>query len=50
MVHFVLDDLCSPAGKGFDTGLELLVLPPDFDGLVTLAGALAAKRGKHRSL
>ena len=46
MVHFVLDDLCSPSGKGFDTGLELLVLPLNFDSLIALAGTGAAQQRK----
>ena len=46
MVNFALDDLCRPAGEGLDPGLELFVLPPDFDGLVALALSWAARQGK----
>ena len=46
MINLMLDNLCRPAGKGFDTGLELFVLPPNFDGLVTLAGARTTEQGK----
>ena len=46
MVNFVLDDLGRPAGKGFDAGLELLVLPFDFNRLITLAGTRTAKKGQ----
>ena len=46
MVDFVLDDLGRPAGEGLDTGLELLILPPDFDGLVPLTGAGVTYEGK----
>ena len=46
MVDLVLNDLSSPAGEGFDTSLEFLVLPLDFDGLKPLAGARVAQKGQ----
>ena len=46
MVNFVLNDLSRPADKSLDTGLELLVLPLDFNALVAFARARAAEQGK----
>ena len=46
MINLVLDDLRGPAGEGFDPNLELLVLPLHLDGLIALAGAGAAEKGK----
>jgi len=46
MIHFVLDDLRRPAGEGFDPGLELLILPFDFNGLIALALSWTAKEGQ----
>lgn len=46
MINLVLDDLRCPAGKGFDAGLELFVLPFDFNSLITLARAWTAKEGQ----
>ena len=46
MVNFVLDDLCRPAGEGFDAGLEIFVLPLDLDCLVTLTRTRTAQQGK----
>ena len=36
MINLVLDNLSRPAGKGFKTGLELLILVLDLDGLPPL--------------
>ena len=46
MVNFVLNDLGGPAGKGFDAGLKLLVLPLYLNGLVTLVRTRAAQQRK----
>ena len=46
MVNFVLDNLCGPAGEGFDAGLELFVLPLNFDRLITYAGERSAEQRK----
>lgn len=42
MIHFMLDDLCRPTGKGFDARLEFSRLPLHFDGFVALARARTA--------
>ena len=44
MVVLMLNDLRRPAGKCFDARLELLVLPLDFDGLITLRFPRAGQR------
>ena len=36
MVYFMLDNLGSPAGEGFDAGLEPVILVLHLDGVVTL--------------
>ena len=36
MIHFVLNDLRWPTGKGFDAGLEFSGLSLRFDGFVAL--------------
>ena len=46
MANFVLNDLGGPAGKGFDAGLKLLVLPLYLNGLVTPARTRAAQQRK----
>ena len=46
MVNFVLNDLSRPADKSLDTGLKLLVLPLDFNGLVAFTRAWATEQGK----
>ena len=46
MVNLVLDDLRSPAGKGLDTGLEFLILPLDFDGLIAFTGTGVSQKRK----
>ena len=44
MVNFMLNDLRRPAGECPDARLELLVLPLDFDGLITLRFPRAGQR------
>jgi len=46
MINLVLDDLRRPAGKGFDSGLELFILPLYLDGLIALALARATQQGQ----
>ena len=44
MVDFVLDNLGSPAGKSFESCLELFVLISDFDGMKALCLAGTGER------
>ena len=37
MINFVLNDLCRPAGKGFDPSLKIFCLPLYLDRLVAFA-------------
>lgn len=46
MVYLMLDDLCRPAGEGFDAGLEIGSLKTHLDRLPALAGARAAEKRK----
>lgn len=46
MIDLVLDDLCGPTREGFDTGLELFVLPFDLYCLIALTGTGATKEGQ----
>ena len=46
MVYLMLDDLCRPAGEGFDAGPEISGLPPDLDRLPPFARARTAKQGE----
>ena len=44
MVDFVLDNLCGPAGEGFQSRLELFVLVLHLDGLPAARFARAGQR------
>jgi hypothetical protein len=46
VVDFMLDDLGSPATEGFDPGLEGLVLPTDFDFLITHRFSGTSQKGQ----
>ena len=46
MVNFMLNDLCGPAGEGFDAGPEISGLPPNLDRLPSFAWARTAKQGE----
>ena len=46
MVYLMLDDLCRPAGEGFDAGPEIGSLKTHLDRLPAPAGARTAKQGE----
>lgn len=46
MVYLMLDDLCRPAGEGFDAGPEIGSLKTHLDRLPAPARARTAKQGE----
>ena len=46
MINLMLNYLRRPAGEGFDASLKIGGLPLNFDGLIALAGAGTAEKGK----